>query len=445
MNKLIIGLGSFAFILLIVIVAIKSNKNNSNIIEGEVLYKSSDMLVFKDNNDLIYNIDIDIDELSVGDKVALKYTGILNKNSSNQDISVIAYAKLLNAESEDLSTWNDNGIFSKFYKQAYNKLQTLSIDEKIGQLLIARYPESKEGNKYNLAGYVFYQKDFDDKGKDEVIEMIDSLNDTARIPLFIAVDEEGGRIIRVSSNSKLVETPFKSSKELYDEGGFDLISEDTKKKSDLLSSLHINVNLAPVVDIAENTDSYIYPRTIGYGVEITSKYASTVINASKTNNVSYVLKHFPGYGDSTDTHNDESINNTDYDEIINKNIIPFKSGIDAGAEAVLVSHNTYTSIDDEPASLSSGVHNILKSELKFTGVTITDDLDMGATSDINNKYLNALLAGNDLLIVTDYESAFKEIKKGLTDGDISEDYIDKLVLKVLSWKYYKLLLLENNK
>lgn len=431
---------SFSFVLL----RNKKEEIKYQTIEGEILGKQNDMLVFKDVNDLTYFIK-DSSNVLVGDKVILEYTGLIDRSKATQDIEVVGYTKLTNSTYDDLSVFNDNGIFSKFYKQAYNKLQQLTLDEKIGQVLLARYPESKEGNKYNLSGYIFYEKDFQNKSKAEVLEMIDSLNDTAKIPLLFAVDEEGGKIVRASSNNQLISEPFKGSKELYDAGGLDLIREDTIKKSEFLSSLHLNVNLAPVLDIASNAESYIYPRTIGYGVEVTSKYAQTVVNASKTGSVSYVLKHFPGYGDNLDTHEEESVDNTNYNDLLSNNIAPFKTGIDNGAEAVLISHNIFTSIDEEPASLSSGIHNILKSTLNFTGVTITDDLDMGATKDYNNKYLSALLAGNDLLIVTNYEDAYNEIKKGIEEKNISEDYLDKLVFKVLAWKYYKLLLLENNK
>lgn len=275
--------------------------------------------------------------------------------------------------------------------------------------------------------------------------MIDNLSKTAKIPLLTAVDEEGGKINRISTNPNLSASPFKGSKEIYDASGLDGIMEDIKNKSKLLSSLHLNVNLAPVVDMSTDTKSYIYDRTIGYGVDITSKYADTVIFASKGSEVSYVLKHFPGYGDNTDTHNGESTDDTPYDEIINNNILPFKAGIEAGAEAVLVSHNKFTSIDAIPATLSSAIHNLLRSNLGFTGVIITDDLDMGATKNISDRYVNALLAGNNLLIVTDYDAAFKQIKSGIESGKVTEDYINKVVLRNLAWKYYKLLGFQTNK
>lgn len=319
----------------------------------------------------------------------------------------------------------------------------MTIDEKIKQLLLIRYPEKEVSD---VGGYVFYEKDFKDKTKDEVKAMINKLQDNTKIPYLTSVDEEGGKIVRISSNEKLATEPFKSSKELYNKGGLDLIKEDVKNKSSLLKSLGLNVNLAPVVDIADDENAYIYPRTIGENATVTSNYAISVINASKGTDVSYVLKHFPGYGNNDDTHIKEARDIRTYDDIMNNDILPFKAGIENGAEAVLISHNIITSIDeDNPATLSSSVHNLLKVTLGFTGVTITDDLDMGATSSIEKKYLKAILAGNDLLIVTDYDKAYQEIKTGVLDKDVSEALIDQATLKVLAWKYYKGLMMENEK
>lgn len=446
MKKIIPILGVTVLILFLIIIVIKVQKHEKGRygkIEGTVIAKQDELLVFKDMDDFIYKLKAN-EELDIGDHAILEYTGVLNKNSSNSGVEIVSSTKLVNVQGEDLSKWTDNGIFSKFYTQAYNTLNTLSLDEKIGQLLLARYPD-KDINNYNVAGYVFFEKDFKDKNKEQVINMIDNLSKTAKIPLLTAVDEEGGKINRISTNPNLSASPFKGSKEIYDASGLDGIMEDIKNKSKLLSSLHLNVNLAPVVDMSTDTKSYIYDRTIGYGVDITSKYADTVIFASKGSEVSYVLKHFPGYGDNTDTHNGESTDDTPYDEIINNNILPFKAGIEAGAEAVLVSHNKFTSIDAIPATLSSAIHNLLRSNLGFTGVIITDDLDMGATKNISDRYVNALLAGNNLLIVTDYDAAFKQIKSGIESGKVTEDYINKVVLRNLAWKYYKLLGFQTNK
>ena len=111
-----------------------------------------------------------------------------------------------------------------------------------------------------------------------------------------------------------------------------------------------------------------------------------------------------------------------------------------------MNHNIYTNIDStNPASISPTIHNILRNELKFTGIIITDDLTMSAAEDIENIYVYSLKSGNNLLITADYDIAFDEIKKAVTNGEISENTINKLTFKILAWKYYKGLMFENQK
>ena len=300
--------------------------------------------------------------------------------------------------------------------------------------------------KYPIAGFVFFEKDFKDKKVSDVKNMINNLQGTSKIPLLTAVDEEGGKVIRISSNKDLAPEPFKSSKELYNNGGFSKIKEDTIEKSKLLSNLGLNVNLAPVIDISTDPADYMYERSLGEGKDITSNYAKTVIEASKGTQISYTLKHFPGYGNNKDTHTSTSIDNRTYDSIINNDLVPFEICIKSGAEAVLVSHNIVTSIDNvNPAYLSPSIHNILRNRLDFSGVIITDDIAMGATSSIDNAATKALLAGNDLIITTNYQRDIEEIKNAVNKGTIPEELINRVSLIVLAWKYYKGLLFDNEK
>ena len=208
-----------------------------------------------------------------------------------------------------------------------------------------------------------------------------------------------------------------------------------------MKELGLNLNLAPVVDVSTNKDDYMYERSIGQNSDITAEYAKTVISASKGSGVSYTLKHFPGYGNNIDTHTASSIDNRSLDDIEKNDLPPFKAGIEAKAEAILVSHNIVDSIDNKnPASISQKVHKLLRKNLNFSGIVITDDLEMGATKDIEDKSVKAILAGNDLLIVTDYLESINEIKNAINNKIITENDLDKKVLKILEWKYYKKLL-----
>lgn len=335
----------------------------------------------------------------------------------------------------------ENQIFSEYLEKSEEYLKSLSLDEKIGQIFLVRYPEKNQIeilNEYKFGGYLFFERDFKGKNRDDIKNEIASLQEVSKIPLMMAVDEEGGNVVRASSNKKLIDERFKSPRELFEEGGFDRIREDTLSKSEFLYDMGINLNLAPVVDVSTDNNDYMYKRTLGEGTELTSTFAETVISASKSGKVSYTLKHFPGYGKNSDTHKGSSTDTKTYEDILKNDLPPFIAGIKAGAEAVLVSHNIVTSIDESnPASLSSKVHEILRNELKFSGIIITDDLYMGAVSKDEEAVVKAVLAGNDLIIVTDYKKSIEDVKVAIEKEKISEETIDNMVRRIIAWKYYK--------
>ena len=338
---------------------------------------------------------------------------------------------------------NNYKLFNDYYDLASNKLKELTLEEKISQLLLVRYPDNPKTTlkQYQFGGYILFAKDFKNKTEEEIKNMINELQKTSKIPLLIAVDEEGGIVNRVSLNPNLVKEPFKSSQELYQENGFESIKEDTINKSKILSNLGINLNLAPVIDVSTDESDYMYKRTIGQNTNITSIYAKTVIENSKNTNVSYTLKHFPGYGKNIDTHIGSSTDNRTLEDLKKDSLPPFIEGINAGAEAVLISHNIMNKIDDQnPASLSKKIHNILREDLKFTGIIITDALDMDSVSSIDNLYIKAIKAGNNLMITTDYETSIKQIKDAINNNIITEETINNLSKEIIAWKYYKKLI-----
>lgn len=420
-------------------------KLETNSISGRIIAKSASNLTIQDNENIIYTFSSDSVNASVGDNIVLNYLGVLNKNTEMQKNEIVDYQVSATLTSE----LNENDLFAPYYQLANKKLDTLTLEEKIGQLFLVRYDENKATeivSNVKPAGFVFYEKDFKNKTEEAVKNMINTLQKDSKIGLLTSVDEEGGKIVRVSTNSNLVTHPFKSPSDLYDEGGFSLIKQDTIAKSGILSNLGLNLNLAPVVDVATDPNAYMYERTLKKGTDLTSDYAKTVIEASKNTDVSYTLKHFPGYGNNTDTHIAAATDTRSYEDIKDNDLPPFQAGIDAGAEAVLVSHNTVSAIDsNNPASLSTSVHNLLRNQLKFTGIVITDDLDMGATSSIKDRSTKALLAGNDLIITTNYEESINDIKNALNNQSISEASINNAALRVLAWKYSKGLITEKEK
>ncbi len=351
----------------------------------------------------------------------------------------------------------DKGIFRDYYKKANQKLDELTIDEKIAQLFIignSINTDYSELEKYQFGGYLFFNDFFKEKTSIQVRNLMESYQESSKIPLLIAVDEEGGSVIRVSNNKNISNTPFKSPSELYKNGGFENIKQDTINKSNLLNSLGINLNFAPVVDIANNPSDYMYSRALQKDKDKTVIYSKTVIKASKGLGVSYTLKHFPGYGNNMDTHIGSSIDIRTYEEIYNNDLEPFRAGIQEGAESVMVSHNIVTSIDEKnQASISPKVHELLRNELEFKGIIITDALNMGAIRDektIEQAIEKAIIAGNDMIILTidenttdkdgskvTYSRVINAVKKALNNGIIEEELINNAVTRILAWKYYK--------
>ena len=359
---------------------------------------------------------------------------------------VITPVEETNKENDDMkenknNILNDNGIFSNYYEQALEKLKAMSLDEKIAQVLLVRVPKDngiEVLSQYQFGGYLLFARDTMNTTKEDFINKIIAYQNVSKIPLIVAVDEEGGSVNRISINPNLVEEPFRSSADLYREGGLDLIDEDTRRKNSILGELGINFNLAPVVDIASE-NSFIYKRTLGTDLDVLNEYVKRTINISKESKVSYCLKHFPGYGDNVDTHTGMAEDFRYLNELEIKDLIPFKTGIENGAEAILVNHNILVNIDNSsPASLSMVIHNILRNNLGFTGIIVTDDLYMDAIKNYYDRpVIRALEAGNDLIIINDYGSGINEIKDAINNNSFDINILDKAVLRVLSWKYYK--------
>ena len=334
-------------------------------------------------------------------------------------------------------SWQDNGIFSAYYQKAYEKMRTMSLDEKIGQMFYARCPDYDAvgfSQRYHLGGYVLFGRDFSDKSKQEVKDNINSYINSQDIPMTISVDEEGGTVVRISSKSALYDSEFQSPRDIYDEGGMDAVRENALAMAKMIKDFNIDVNFAPVCDISLDENDFMYYRSIGHDVDTVCEFVSEFTRIAQENGVSATLKHFPGYGNNVDTHTGIAIDERDYSTFVNEDFKPFKAGIDKDAHLVMVS--------TKPASLSKNVHDILRNELGFTGIAVTDDLEMDAITEYTNgtsPAVAAILAGNDMLTIGDtmIADAVSSIKNAVSDGTLDEDMIDHAVTRILAWKYLK--------
>ena len=318
----------------------------------------------------------------------------------------------------------------------------LTLEQQVAQLFFARCPDVGAADlaaQYDIGGYILFGRDFEGQTPESVTQAIQSYQDAAATPMLIGVDEEGGTVTRVSAYSAFrAAGRFQSPQALFAEGGLQRIKEDTVEKDALLASLGINVNLAPVCDVSTDPADFINARAFGQDAEATSEYVRTVVQQMKTDGMGMVLKHFPGYGSNVDTHTGIAQDTRPIEQFRQSDFLPFAAGIETGAQAILVCHNIVACMDDTlPASLSPAVHDVLRDELGFDGVVMTDDLVMQAITDYTGDADAAVLAvqaGNDMLISSDFVTQYNAVLAAVEDGTITADRIRESAVRVVHWK-----------
>lgn len=320
-------------------------------------------------------------------------------------------------------------------------LDSMSTEEKVGQLFLAcslSYSQLAHIEKYHLGGLVLFGADFDGETPTTIAETLADYQAASAIPLLIAVDEEGGTVCRVSNNSAFRSSRYPSPRTAFSQGGMDAVLATEREKAENLAALGINVNLAPVCDITTNSASFMYKRSLGQDAETTAQFITGTVAITRESGIGAVLKHFPGYGNNTDTHTGIALDDRTLEQLENCDLIPFQAGIDSGCGAILVSHTFVNCLDSlYPATLSPTVHTYLRQEMGFEGVIVTDDLSMGAITKLYGDAeaaVLAVLAGNDLLCTFSYESQYPAVLDAVTSGRISPEQLDASVLRILRWK-----------
>lgn len=320
-------------------------------------------------------------------------------------------------------------------------LSGLTTEEKVGQLFLARCRKEtavEDIAQYHLGGLVLFDRDTEDETPESLRQTLEHYQKAATIPLLIAVDEEGGSVVRISDKPAFRDAPFSSPRSLYEGGGMEALRTAEVEKDALLSDLGINVNLAPVCDITTDPAAFLYDRSLGQSPELTCQWVQIAVEEGQTYGIGCVLKHFPGYGNNADTHVGIAIENRSLEELEAQDLLPFAAGMEAGCGAVMMSHIQVTALDAEyPASLSPAVHRYVRETMGYNGVLVTDDLVMDAISvpyGVGEAAVLAVLAGNDLLISSDFPEQYAAVLEAIREGRISEEQIDNAVRRVLLWK-----------
>lgn len=382
---------------------------------------------------LYYYIDVTKEDEATSDQIVPTVANNENdKEDETQPVSVDVPKELL-----------DDGIFFENYEKAYSYMQSMSDEQMVGQLLIGSYPGDESADTlvadYALSGYYFTADDFTGMSSQDIKNSISSFNQKSKTPMIMSVKEEGGAVTALSDLDAFPEHDFYSPRDTFAQGGLDAVKKNEIDKATMLKSVGINLNLAPVLDMAEETNQIMYSRSLGGTVEETSQYAKEVTTTSQQKGVSVALKHFPGYGTNLDTYEPIVVDERDIETFRETDFKPFEAGINAGAHFVLVSNVLAKNIDSQcVASLSKKAHDILKNELKFGGLIITDNLnnaDYSEYSDGKDIYVQAVLCGNDLIMVDNVQDAYNSILGAVNDGTIDKTTLQKACMRVLAYKY----------
>ncbi|MBY0754356.1 beta-N-acetylhexosaminidase [Clostridium sardiniense] len=335
-----------------------------------------------------------------------------------------------------------------------DKITTMSLDEKIGQLIIGGFNgytvDSNTENlikENHLGGFILFQRNVENSNQLlKLINTLKSLNKGNIAPLFISADEEGGTVTRMPNEIKKLPSNSYIGKINNEDFSYNIGKTLGKE----LNAFGINMDYAPVLDINSNPNNPVIGiRSFGDNKDIVTRLGTRTMEGIKSQNVIPVVKHFPGHGDtSVDSHIGLPVVNCDLKRLNDFELAPFKSAIDKGADAVMVAHILLPKLDPKyPATLSYNIiTDLLRKDIGFDGVVITDDMTMGAIMEnynIGNASVKAINAGADIVLVChkyeNIQTAINSIKKAVSDKVITEDRIDESVYRVLSLKEkYKL-------
>lgn len=360
-----------------------------------------------------------------------------NNNSINENTNTIV--KDDNEESKNMTT----------EEKVNEKINNMTLEEKIGQMIMVSYrnPEMDDILKNMLetikpGGFILFSENL--KSKEQTDTLIKNIKSTAKIPMLISIDQEGGRVQRLKELEGVDITIIPAMSEIGVSDDENLAYDTGKTIAKELNMFGINMDFAPVIDIYSNPqNTVIGDRSFGSNATLVSKMGIALAKGLSDNNVIPVYKHFPGHGNTeTDSHYDLPVVTKSKKELLESDVIPFKNAIDSGAKIIMVGHLAVPSITNGniPASLSKElITNFLKNELGYKNIVTTDALDMKAiTNNYTDKqvYELAINAGVDILLMpNDSVMAISLIKESINEGTISEEQINNSVRKILMLKY----------
>lgn len=282
-------------------------------------------------------------------------------------------------------------------------MQNMTLQEKVASLLVLHTPGTDAGQihdfiaQYNVGGLILMGDNIPQSHEALHGITVAIYGDDAKLPRLVATDQEGGTVQRISGDT------FASALDLKTQPA-SATYKAFEERSHLVQSVGVTLNLGIVADVTADAHSFIYPRVLGTTPQAAADRVQAAVQASRNKTLS-TLKHFPGHGETgADSHASVPTSNISMSEWRQRDAVPFEAGINAEADVVMMGHLRYSSIDMVPASLSAKWHGVLRNDLKFQGVIMTDDMIMlqnsGEAAFINpvQNAISALAAGSDLLL-----------------------------------------------
>lgn len=294
-------------------------------------------------------------------------------------------------------------------------------------------------SEYPVGGLVYFQKNI--KSKDQLQEMLAATKNAIYYPVFLAVDEEGGAVSRVAESG--IAANVGSQAEIGKTCDPAKAEESGVTIGNYLSECGFNVDFAPVADVISEGNTTIEDRSFGTDPNVVGSLVAAEVTGLQSTGVSACLKHFPGMGDTTeDTHDGKAVSQKTLDDMRANDFPAFQAGIDAGTDFVMVGHMALPNVigDETPCSLSDKIINdILRNELGYDGIVITDALDMSAITESytsEQAAVMAIQAGADMLLMPeDFQAAYDGVLKAVQDGTISEERINESLKRIYRVKY----------
>ena len=287
-----------------------------------------------------------------------------------------------------------------------------------------------------MGGLIYDRSNLESREQAEA--MLATVQSYAKIPLLLTCDEEGGRVNRLMGT---IGTTYIGPMLDYRDQGAEKAAENARIIAGDLLSVGFNADLAPVADVWSNPqNTVIGDRAYSNDFAQAAELVAAAVEGFHQGGAACALKHFPGHGDtSADSHNGSVYIRKPLDQIRREELLPFQAGIDAGADMVMIGHLIVTEVSQEPALFSPEiVTDLLRRELGFSGVVITDGLQMKAMTDHYSSgeiALGALRAGVDLLLCPEsLEEAVDALLSAVESGELTEERIDESVLRILTMK-----------